>query len=296
MTYAAIEAGGTKFVCSVGDAQGGLLDQVTFPTTGPTETLDRAIQFLKQYTTDLTAIGIGSFGPIDTCPQSPSYGYITSTPKPAWQSVDFLGQLKAHFNIPLAWTTDVNAAAYGEYTVGAGQKAQSLVYYTIGTGIGGGAIQEGRFIGGLSHSKMGHMRVQVHPDDPFRGHCPFHRTCLEGLASGPAIEARMGRSPVDIQADDPFWDIEAYYIAQGLVNTSLILAPEIIILGGGVMKQGHLIDRVRTQFEALNADYFKTPALEDYIQLPALKDNAATIGCFELAKQAAQAFLTAKGQ
>ncbi|MFP5527889.1 ROK family protein [Peptococcus simiae] len=294
MTYAAIEAGGTKFVCSVGDAQGGLLDQVTFPTTVPGETLGRVIHFLQGHAGDLAAIGIGSFGPIDTCPQSPSYGYITSTPKPNWQSVNFLGQLKAHFQLPIAWTTDVNAAAYGEYSLGAGRQVRSLVYYTIGTGIGGGAIQAGRFIGGLSHPEMGHMRVQVHPDDAFPGHCPFHQTCLEGLAAGPAIAARMGRPASDLPADDPFWDIEAYYLAQALVNTSLILAPEMIILGGGVMKQGHLLDRVRAQFESLTAGYIKTPTPEDYIQGPALQDNAATIGCFALAREAAQGHFPAK--
>ncbi|MDK8502627.1 ROK family protein [Aerococcus sp. UMB1112A] len=284
MTYAAIEAGGTKFVCSVGDDQGQILDQVSFPTTEPEETLAQVSDFFQKYSQDLQAIGIGSFGPIDIHPESPTYGYITSTPKLAWQNYDFVGRIQQDFKLPIAWTTDVNAAAYGEYKAGAGQASQSLVYYTIGTGIGGGAIQDGHFVQGFSHPEMGHMLVRSHADDPYAGNCPFHHYCLEGMAAGPAIEDRVGLPGSEIPEKDPYWEIEAYYLAQCAYNTSLVLRPEKIILGGGVMKQAHLLERIQRQFKELVNDYIDTPDVNSYIQTPGLEDNAATIGCFELAK------------
>ncbi|KAA9301254.1 MULTISPECIES: ROK family protein [Aerococcus] len=284
MTYAAIEAGGTKFVCSVGDDQGTILDQVSFPTTEPEETLAQVSDFFRKHAQDLQAIGIGSFGPIDIHPESPTYGYITSTPKLAWQNYNFVGRIKQDFDLPIAWTTDVNAAAYGEFKAGAGQASQSLVYYTIGTGIGGGAIQDGQFVQGFSHPEMGHMLVRSHADDPYSGNCPFHQYCLEGMAAGPAIEDRVGLAGSEIPETDPYWEIEAYYLAQCAYNTSLILRPEKIILGGGVMKQAHLLDRIQRQFQELVNDYIDTPDPSRYIQTPGLEDNAATIGCFELAK------------
>ncbi|OFK16040.1 fructokinase [Aerococcus sp. HMSC072A12] len=284
MTYAAIEAGGTKFVCSVGYDQGTILDQVSFPTTEPEETLAQVSDFFRKHAQDLQAIGIGSFGPIDIHPESPTYGYITSTPKLAWQNYNFVGRIKQDFDLPIAWTTDVNAAAYGEFKAGAGQASQSLVYYTIGTGIGGGAIQDGQFVQGFSHPEMGHMLVRSHADDPYSGNCPFHQYCLEGMAAGPAIEDRVGLAGSEIPETDPYWEIEAYYLAQCAYNTSLILRPEKIILGGGVMKQAHLLDRIQRQFQELVNDYIDTPDPSRYIQTPGLEDNAATIGCFELAK------------
>lgn len=284
MTYAAIEAGGTKFVCSVSDDQGKILDQVSFPTTEPEETLAQVSDFFQKHAQDLQAIGIGSFGPIDIHPESPTYGYISSTPKLAWQNYDFVGRIKQDFDLPIAWTTDVNAAAYGEFKAGAGQDSQSLVYYTIGTGIGGGAIQNGQFVQAFSHPEMGHMLVRSHADDPYPGNCPFHQYCLEGMAAGPAIEDRVGLAGSEIPETDPYWEIEAYYLAQCAYNTSLILRPEKIILGGGVMKQAHLLERIQRQFQELVNDYIDTPDPSRYIQTPGLEDNAATIGCFELAK------------
>jgi len=244
------------------------------------------IDFFNQYKEELVSIGIGSFGPIDIRPTSETYGFITSTPKLAWQNYNFLGAMKEAFDVPMAWTTDVNAAAYGEYAYGHGKDLSSVVYYTIGTGVGAGAIQNGQFIEGFSHPEMGHVLVVPHEDDDFAGSCPFHGNCLEGMAAGPAIEKRTGRKGQDIPEDDAFWAIEAEYIAQCAYNTTLMFAPEVIIFGGGVMKQRHMMDKVHAAFERLMKGYVATPPLAQYIVTPALEDNAGTIGCLALAQKA----------
>lgn len=286
MLYGSIEAGGTKFVCAVGNEKLEILERVSFPTTTPEETMPQVIAFFNQYKDDLAAIGVGSFGPIDIRKTSDTYGYITSTPKLAWQNYNFLGAMKAAFDIPMAWTTDVNAAAYGEYAFGNGQGKSSVVYYTIGTGVGAGALQDGKFIEGFSHPEMGHMLVVPHKDDHFEGACPFHGNCLEGMAAGPAVEKRNGRKGQDIPQDDPFWEIEAEYIAQCAYNTTLMFSPEVIIFGGGVMKQRHMVEKVHAAFTRIMQGYVAIPAIEEYIVTPALEDNAGTIGCLALAEKA----------
>lgn len=281
--YGAIEAGGTKFVCSVGNDKLEIIEQLTIPTVSPEETMPLVVEFFKQFENELKAIAIGSFGPIDVKEDSETYGYITSTPKLKWRNYDFLGHIKDQFpNVETAWTTDVNAAAYGEYSVREG--IDSLVYYTVGTGIGGGSVKNGEFIQGITHPEMGHVSVRKHPEDHFEGNCPSHGDCLEGLACGPAIEKRLGVSSKDIPASDPYWDIQAYYIAQSAYNATLFLAPEVIVYGGGVMKVEGLLDKVREQFMKLNNDYVSTPALDQYIVAPELEDTAATIGCFAMAE------------
>lgn len=286
MLYGSIEAGGTKFVCAVGNEKLEIVERVSFPTTTPAETMPLVIGFFNKYKEDLVAIGVGSFGPIDIRPDSETYGFITSTPKLAWQNYNFLGAMKEAFDIPMAWTTDVNAAAYGEYAFGNGQGTKSMVYYTIGTGVGAGAIQDGNFIEGFSHPEMGHVLVVPHKDDDFEGSCPFHGNCLEGMAAGPAIEKRNGRKGQDIPEDDPFWEIEAEYIAQCAHNTTLMFSPEVIIFGGGVMKQRHMVEKVHAAFTRLMSGYVRTPELDKYIVTPALEDNAGTIGCLALAQKA----------
>lgn len=281
-----IEAGGTKFVCGIGNDQLDIIERVSFPTTTPEETMALVIGFFKKY--PLKAIGIGSFGPIDIHKDSATYGQITSTPKLAWQDYDIVGAMKKEFNIPIAFTTDVNAAAYGEYVADAGKGLSSCVYYTIGTGVGAGAIQTGSFIEGFSHPEMGHMIVKRHPDDSFEGSCPFHGDCLEGMAAGPAIEKRAGKKGQEVAEDDPIWTIEAYYVAQAAYNTTLMLAPDVIIFGGGVMKQLHMLPKVHHEFEKWVNGYVKTPPLEQYIVTPALEDDPGTIGCLALAKNELQ--------
>ncbi|EOI01784.1 fructokinase [Enterococcus moraviensis ATCC BAA-383] len=278
-----IEAGGTKFVCGIGNDQLEIIERVSFPTTTPEETVALVIGFFKKY--NIKAIGIGSFGPIDIHKDSVTYGHITTTPKLAWQDYDFVGAMKKEFDVPIAFTTDVNAAAYGEYVAGNGAGLSSCVYYTIGTGVGAGAIQDGRFVEGFSHPEMGHMIVKRHEADQFSGSCPFHNDCLEGMAAGPAIEKRAGKKGQELAEDDPFWDIEAYYVAQAAYNTTLMLAPEVIIFGGGVMKQRHMLPKVHREFEKLVNGYVTTPPLEKYIVTPKLEDDPGTIGCLALAKK-----------
>ena len=282
--YGAIEAGGTKFVLSVGDEALEIIDQLTIPTVSPEETMPLVVEFFKQFEKNLLAIGIGSFGPIDVNTESSTYGFITQTPKLKWRNYDFLGSIQKAFpNVKTAWTTDVNASAYGEYAVRDG--VENLVYYTVGTGVGGGGVKQGKFVEGISHPEMGHIPVKKHADDSFDGHCPSHGDCLEGLASGPAVEARFEKSAKDVPADDPYWDIQAYYIAQSAYTTTLLLAPEMIIYGGGVMKVEGLLEKVRLAFDKLNQGYVNTPELEQYIVSPKLEDSAATIGCFAMAKE-----------
>lgn len=287
MLYGSIEAGGTKFVCAIGNEELTIVERVSFPTTTPAETMPKVIAFFEGFKDQLAGIGIGSFGPIDIHEESKTYGFITSTPKLAWQEFDFVGMMKQHFDLPVAWTTDVNAAAYGEYVFGHGRGLDSVVYYTIGTGVGGGAIQNGHFIEGFSHPEMGHMLVVPHPADHFAGNCPFHGNCLEGMAAGPAVEKRMGMKGQVIPQDDPFWEIEASYIAQCAYNTTLMLSPDVIIFGGGVMKQQHMVEKVHHAFQALMKGYVKTPNLAEYIVTPHLEDNAGTMGCLALAKKIA---------
>lgn len=281
----AIEAGGTKFVCAVGNDQLDIIRRVSFSTTTPEETMPQVVAFFKDYQDKLTAIGVGSFGPIDIHHESETYGFITSTPKLPWQDFDFVGYLKQFFQIPVAWTTDVNAACFGEAVKGQGEGLNSLVYYTIGTGVGGGAIQHGRFVEGFSHPEMGHMLVVPHQADDFHGACPFHGNCLEGMAAGPAIENRLGQKGQELEEDDAFWQIEADYLAQCVYNTTLMLSPERIILGGGVMKQPRLIQIVREKFAEKMRGYVKYPDLASYIVTPKLGDDAGITGCLALARE-----------
>ncbi|WP_035051389.1 ROK family protein [Carnobacterium pleistocenium] len=283
MMYGAIEAGGTKFVCAVSDKQLEIKERVSIPTTTPEETLKQVFDFFDQYT--LKSIGIGSFGPIDVNEKSATYGYVTSTPKTAWKNFDFLGAVKRQYEIPVAWTTDVNAAAYGEYKKGSARGTESCLYLTIGTGIGGGAVVGGKVLNGFGHPEMGHLLVSMHPDDNFKGVCPYHGNCLEGIAAGPAIEKRYGKKGNELAEDQRVWEIEAFYLAQALVNYTLILSPEKIILGGGVMKQTQLLSLVKKEFTKLMAGYVNTPALDEYIVMPELEDNAGIVGCLLMASE-----------
>lgn len=282
MIFGAIEAGGTKFVCAVSDENLSLIERISIPTTTPDETMKAVIQFFEGYP-EIKAIGIGSFGPIDINPKSDTYGSITSTPKLAWANYAFLDVMKQHFDIPYAWTTDVNAAAFGEIKKGAAAGSSSCVYITVGTGIGAGIIIQDSIIQGYSHPEAGHIGVKRHPSDHFKGNCPYHADCLEGMASGPAIEKRFGLSASNLDSTHEAWEIEADYLAQALVAMTLIVSPEKIILGGGVMKQTQLFPLIRARFKTLLNDYVVTPNLEDYILPCALGDNAGLTGCLLLA-------------
>jgi len=278
--YGGIESGGTKFVCGIANETGKLLARSEFPTTTPAETIGRAIAFLRDQPQPLSAIGIGSFGPVDLHPASPNFGFITSTPKPGWRDTDLAGAVKRATGLPVAFDTDVNAAAFGEGRWGAAQGLDTFLYLTIGTGFGGGGMVNGRLMHGLGHPEMGHIRVPHDlAADPFPGCCPFHGDCLEGLVAGPAIEARWGRRGETLPPDHAAWDLAADYIALGLVTWICTLSPQRIIIGGGVMRQTGLFDRLRTKVAALLNGYVAAPAIVP----PALGGDAGVLGAIALA-------------
>ena len=280
----AIEAGGTKFVCAVGDEKGNIVEQIQIPTTVPEDTIPKVIDFFKRY--PLKAIGVGSFGPIDVNSESPTYGFITSTPKTGWRGFPFVQTLKAAFPVPIGFNTDVNAAALGEATFGAAKGLDSCLYITVGTGIGAGAIIQGKLLQGLSHPEMGHILVKRHADDNYHGKCPYHNDCLEGLAAGPAIEERWGDKGVNLVDRVEIWDLEGYYLAQALMQYILILSPKKIILGGGVMHQKQVFTSIYKYLPKFISDYVVLPELDDYIVSPGLGDRAGIIGSLLLAHRA----------
>lgn len=284
MCYGAIEAGGTKFVCAVADEDLKIIKKVQIPTTSPQETFKQIFSFFDTY--NLKAIGIGSFGPIGTNPNQDNYGYILATPKKGWTNFDFLDTLKKRYDIPVVWTTDVNAAAYGELLMGAAQGKTSCLYLTVGTGIGGGVIMDGQIFQGIASPEMGHIYIKRHPQDEYEGTCPYHHDCLEGLAAGPSLEARAGIKGQDLPIDHPVWDIQAYYIAQALMTYTLTLSPEVIVLGGGVMNQDHLLRKIRQEFTTQMAGYVETPEIEEYIVRWGLPNQSGVMGGLLLAKEA----------
>jgi len=278
-----IEAGGTKFVCAVGDEDYRVQDQITFPTTTPEETLKQAVDYFKQF--ELDALGVASFGPIEIRKHSPKSGYITTTPKPGWKDVNVLGYLQEELDVPMSWTTDVNGSAYGEYIMStlSNEKINSLVYYTVGTGVGGGAVVNGEILGSAGHPEMGHTFVKRHPDDlAFKGICPYHGDCLEGLVSGPTFEARLGKKGETVPLTDPVWDIMAYYLAQAVIQATLIIRPDKIVFGGSVANET-LLEKVRKNVDELLDDYVELPPLDKYITRPLIQNNgSATLGNFAL--------------
>lgn len=284
MLYGGIEAGGTKFVCAVADEELNIIERVSVPTTTPSETLEQVFAFFDKY--DVVSIGIGSFGPIGIDPTQDSYGYILATPKKGWAQFNFLGAMKERYAIPMPFTTDVNAAAYGELKKGAAKGKKSCVYLTVGTGIGGGIVLNEEVFQGVAHPEMGHIHVKRHPDDTYEGTCPYHKDCLEGLAAGPSLEARTGIKGQDLPEDHPVWDIQAFYIAQALMSYSLIVPTEMIILGGGVMNQDHLIHKIRQSFVQQMNGYMETPEMDQYIVKWGLPNESGITGCLLLAQDA----------
>lgn len=285
-----IEAGGTKFVCAVGTGPDDLRAVERFPTTTPDETLARAVAFFRARDPPVAAVGIGSFGPADVDPGSPTWGHVTSTPKPHWGGADVAGPVALALGVPVGFDTDVNAAALAEHRWGAAQGLGTFVYLTVGTGIGGGAFVGGRRVHGLTHPEMGHLRLPRVAGDDFEGVCPYHGDCWEGLANGPAIEARWGTAPPDLPDDHAAWPLEARYLALGVVNLVLTLSPERVVMGGGVMSAGGLFPRVRAEVQRLLNGYVQAPVLLDgidgYVVPPGLGDRAGVLGALALAAEA----------
>jgi fructokinase len=288
LLYGCIEAGGTKFVLGIVSASGDVRETVRIPTTLPEETLGAAIAWLKARG-PLRSIGIASFGPAELDRASPQWGFITRTTKPNWSHCDFAGRFERELGLPVGFDTDVNGAAIAEARWGAAQGQRVSVYITVGTGIGGGAIVEGRPLQGVSHPEMGHVRVLRHEEDvDFRGICPFHGDCLEGMASGPAIKARWGASLSDLPADHPAHRIEAFYLSQSVTILQSIMEPGRIVMGGGVMKSPGLIERVRDEAVRLGAGYFRGNP-QDIVVAPGLGEQAGLLGGLALALDAASA-------
>jgi fructokinase len=292
--YGGIEAGGTKFVCIIAGGPGDIRAELRFPTTTPSETLSRCISFFKEQELQLgqpvAAIGIACFGPIDLQPASPTFGYITTTPKIGWPHTDVAGPIQTALGIPVAFDHDVVVAGVGEGTWGAAQGLDNFVYLTIGTGIGGGVITGKKPVHGLVHPEIGHLLLpRDHQVDPFSGCCPYHGDCLEGLACGPAIEKRWGKPGYELPADHPAWELEASYIADALHNLVCTLSPQRLILGGGVMDQTQLYPMIRHRVvQSLNG-YIQSESIlkkiDEYIVPPALGNQSGALGCIAMAQE-----------
>ena len=287
--FGGIEGGGTKFVCAVGTGPDDVRAETRFPTTTPAETLGKAIEFFNQFD-GLSAIGVACFGPLDPHPASPTYGQILPTPKPGWTNADIVGTLRSALALPIVFDTDVNGAALAEARWGAAQGCDPVLYLTIGTGIGGGALVNGKLLHGILHPEMGHIPLPRDPQlDPFPGVCPFHGDCFEGLAAGPALEKRWGQKAETLPLDHPAWDLEAHYIALALASYIYTLSPQKIIIGGGVTQQAHLLPLVRQKVQALLNNYVQsqliTQNIDTYIVPPGLGNRAGVLGAIALAEQ-----------
>ena len=289
MLLGALEAGGTKMVCALGNEKGEVFERESFPTREPEPTISDIISYFTGR--GIEALGVSSFVPLDLNEDSSTYGSITTTPKPGWQNVPLRTRLMDALGVPVGIDTDVNGAALGEALLGAGKGLKSLVYYTIGTGVGGGAYDHGRLLHGLVHPEMGHMLLRPHADDPApHGFCPYHDGCLEGMACGKAIEQRWGVPARELPPEHIAWQIEAEYLAQMCVNTIVMLSPQRIVLGGGVMHQEHLFPMVRKRTLELLGGYVAHPAIlehiDSYIVPPALGNNSGAVGSLLLAVRA----------
>ena len=286
--YGALEAGGTKMVCAIGDENGNILERISIPTRTPAETMGPMIDFFRGK--GIRALGIGCFGPVDLKKGSRTYGYITSTPKLAWQNYPIVAEFEKALGVPVGFDTDVNAAALGEATWGCTRDVENSIYITVGTGVGVGVIIGGKPYHGMLHPEGGHILLARHPDDPMVGSgCPFHENCLEGLAAGPSLEKRWGVKGAELTGRKEVWQLEAYYIGQALADYILILSPERIVLGGGVTHQEGLLALIRQETAKQLAGYIRTAAtqnLDSYIVGVSLNDNQGVMGAVKLAMDA----------
>lgn len=287
----AIEAGGTKFICAIGNAQGELEAPIHIATTSPAETLGRATAHLRRMQArhgKLEGIGIASFGPVELDRTSPEWGHILSTPKPGWSHVDIAGHFARAFGVSIGFDTDVNAAALAEHRFGAAKGTRLSIYITVGTGIGGGIVADGRTVHGCAHPEMGHIFPRRHPDDmTFAGTCPFHGDCLEGLACGPAIQARWGVPLSELPDEHPGHDIIGWYLGQFISTLQCVLAPERIVFGGGVMQTPGLIARARYHAAKTCAGYSVAEGHENQIvRRSGLPGRSGLVGAFLLAEEA----------
>lgn len=283
MRLGALEAGGTKMVCAIGNENGEIFERVSIPTESPDVTMPKLIAYFADK--EIEALGIGCFGPIDLNRNSETYGCITTTPKLAWKNYNIVKAFQDALSVPVGFDTDVNGSALGEATWGITKGLQNSMYITIGTGVGTGIITNGGLLHGMLHPEGGHLLLSRHPKDSFEGTCPYHKNCLEGLAAGPAIEARWGEKGTQLADRKEVWELEAYYIAQALVDYIMVISPQRIVIGGGVMHQEHLMPLIREEVKRQLAGYIDTKELSDidqYIVLPSLNDNQGIMGALKL--------------
>ena len=283
----ALEAGGTKMVLAVGTEDGQILERESIPTTAPEQVVPQMAAWFAERQVD--AVGIGAFGPTAVDPASPLYGHVLDPPKPGWRGYDFLGTMRAGCDVPMGYDTDVNVACLGEATYGCARGLDTVVYLTIGTGVGAGVMVGGHLLHGMLHPEAGHILLTPLPKDPGKSVCPFHPNCLEGLAAGPSIEARWGAKGVELADRPEVWELEAEYLGQALCDYILCYSPQKIILGGGVMKQEQLFPLVREATMRCLAGYIRTAELEDldsYIVPNSLHENQGILGCLELGRRA----------
>lgn len=288
--YGGIEAGGTKFVCIVGTGPDNVVAETTIPTTDPDQTIRSVVDFFNPYKLkkQLMAVGIATFGPVDLDKISPTYGYITTTVKPKWGQVNLLGRVKHALEVPVAFDTDVNGAVFGEYYwIPENKQLDSLVYITIGTGIGVGVLVDGRPLHGLVHVEAGHLAIPHDVEkDPFPGICSYHGDCLEGLASGPSMAQRWKQLAERLPEDHPAWDLEAEYIALGLVNLIYAYSPNKIILGGGVSQHPGFHKSVRKKVRNFINGYINSPMvldrIDEYIVPPSLGNRSGVLGAIAM--------------
>lgn len=287
MVLGALEAGGTKMVCAIGDESGNIIERKVIPTCMPENTMPEMIAFFRQH--EIEALGIGSFGPIELDKKKSTYGYITSTPKIAWQNYDICGNFKRELSCPIGFDTDVNGACLGEMEYGAAKGCKDVVYITIGTGVGMGIAVDGKLLHGVMHPEAGHMFVKRVKGDEFEGTCPFHKDCLEGLVSGGAIGARYKVKAIEIPKEDVAWNYTANYIGQAIADLILTLSPERIVLGGGVMEQEQLLPLIREEVIKILHGYIKIDQIdqiENYIVRPGCEGDQGILGALLLAKHA----------
>lgn len=289
---AGVELGGTKCILVLGTGAHDIRAEARIATTTPVETLDAIDDVLRRWQDKhgFQALGVASFGPIELDPTSPDHGRIVNTPKPGWSGANVLGRAR-RWGVPIGFDTDVNAAAFAEGLWGAAAGLSSFAYVTVGTGIGVGAIVEGRSIRGMGHTEAGHLRVGRLAGRDFAGVCPFHGDCVEGLASGPAIAARAGFPAETLTRADPAWDEPVFALAGLFHNLVLTIAPERILLGGGIgMGQPHLLPRIRAALLNSLAGYAQAPriaaAIDEFLVNPTLGHRAGPMGALALAYRA----------
>ncbi len=280
----AIEAGGTKFVLATGTADGKIKQRCSIPTTDPDTTLGKAFDWFAAQP-DVAALGIASFGPAELDPSSAQWGHITDTPKPGWSNTDLAGHFARELGISVGFDTDVNGAALGEFRLGAGRGTNGMAYVTVGTGIGGGLIIDGKIVHGAGHPEMGHFYPRRSAQDAeFGGSCPFHGDCLEGLASGPAILKRWGKTLSEMPQEHEAHDLVAGYLSQLCHTLFACCAVERVIMGGGVMKTSGLLERVQMRTKDIGGNYLPGRSCQS-VMATGLGDTSGITGALLLAAE-----------